>query len=196
MPSVVYRNGGRMARRGHGEGTIYQRANDGRWCAQFSLAGGKRNSFMGKTRADVARRLAEALRDRDKGLPIVGERMTVGRYLAEWLEVGANTSTSLPARLRHRSSACTSRPHSGVSSLVAYSAPGDSALRAAARRGALGEYGRRRSIRRYARRFATRHEGLVQRNVLERWTHRATGGRDPPLDVEQVTALLARAGGR
>src|SRR5258708_30463878 len=74
-------------RRGHGEGTIFQRGSDGRWCAQLSLPGGKRKTYMAHTRADVARKLAEATRDRDKGLPIVGERMTVARYLPERLEV-------------------------------------------------------------------------------------------------------------
>jgi hypothetical protein len=72
--------------RGHGEGTIYQRA-DGRWCAQLSLDGGKRKTLYGRTRQDVARRLAETLRDRDKGLPIPGERQTVEQYLADWLRV-------------------------------------------------------------------------------------------------------------
>jgi hypothetical protein len=34
--------------------------------------GDRRKSFIGKTRQEVARRLAQAIRDRDKGLPIVG----------------------------------------------------------------------------------------------------------------------------
>jgi integrase len=74
--------------RGHGEGTIYQRA-DGRWCAQLSLDGGTRKTLYGKTRQEVARRLVEATRDRDKGLPIPGERQTVEQYLADWLRVKA-----------------------------------------------------------------------------------------------------------
>lgn len=75
-----------MGRRGHGEGTIYKRPDE-RWCAQLSLEGGKRKTFYGKTRAEVARKLAEAMRDRDKGLPIVAERTTVAAYLADWLTV-------------------------------------------------------------------------------------------------------------
>src|SRR5258708_2148458 len=72
--------------RGHGEGTIYERAKGG-WCAQISLEGGKRKSFYGRTRQEVARKLAEATRDRDKGLPIPGERQTVEQYLTDWLKI-------------------------------------------------------------------------------------------------------------
>jgi integrase len=79
-----------MARRGHNEGTIYHRA-DGRWEARLTLEGGKRKSLFGRTRQEAARKLAEALRDRDKGLPIVGERQTVAQYLASWLDVKVQT---------------------------------------------------------------------------------------------------------
>ena len=41
-----------MARRGHGEGSIYQRS-DGRWAASISLEGSKRNTMYGKTRKVV-----------------------------------------------------------------------------------------------------------------------------------------------
>jgi len=51
-------------RRGHGEGSIYRRP-DGRWAATIDLGwqGGKRRRkfLYGKTRAEVARRLATAL---------------------------------------------------------------------------------------------------------------------------------------
>jgi integrase len=77
----------RSARRhGNGEGTIRQRS-DGRWEARLHLPGGKRRSFYGETRQEVARRIAEARRDRDKGLPIVGEKQAVGQFLASWLEM-------------------------------------------------------------------------------------------------------------
>ncbi len=46
-------------RRGNREGTIYKRA-DGRWEAKIALEDGQRKSFYGDTRAEVARRLAEA----------------------------------------------------------------------------------------------------------------------------------------
>lgn len=58
-----------MSRRANGEGSIYKRS-DGRWCATVSVDGGKRKSFYGNTRHDVARKLAEALKARQDGLPL------------------------------------------------------------------------------------------------------------------------------
>lgn len=74
-----------VRRRGNNEGTITKRA-DGRWEARVTLHNGTRRCFYGKTRQDAARKLAEVLRDQDKGLPIVGERQTVAQFLATWLE--------------------------------------------------------------------------------------------------------------
>jgi integrase len=70
-------------RRGNGEGSITRRS-DGRWEARISLEGGTRRSFFAKTRQEAARKLAEALRDRDKGLPVVSERRTIAQYASEW----------------------------------------------------------------------------------------------------------------
>jgi len=74
-----------MGKRGNGEGSIYQ---DGRgvWRASLSLEGGNRKYLSGRTRADVARKLASALRDVQHGLPLPGERLTLQAYLAGWLE--------------------------------------------------------------------------------------------------------------
>jgi integrase len=47
---------------------------------------GRRKYFYAKTRQEVARRLAQALRDRDSGLSVVGEKLTVAQYLAQWLD--------------------------------------------------------------------------------------------------------------
>ncbi len=78
-----------MSQRGHNEGTIFKRA-DGRWCGQVSLDGGKRKSVYGRTRQDVARKLIEVFRDRDRGLPIVAERQTLAQYLVSWLDAKAH----------------------------------------------------------------------------------------------------------
>ncbi len=78
------------SKRGNNEGSIIKRP-DGRWEARIGLANGRRKSFYGKTRQEVARRLAEALRDRDKGLPIVGEKQTLGQYLTTWLKMIEST---------------------------------------------------------------------------------------------------------
>ena len=71
---------------GNGEGSIRKRA-DGLWEARLHLPNGKRKSLYGETRQEVARKLAEARRDRDRGIPIVGEKQTVAQYVANWLEM-------------------------------------------------------------------------------------------------------------
>jgi integrase len=91
-------------RRHNNEGSITKRP-DGRWEARITLEGGKRKRFYGKTRQEVNRRLTEALRDRDRGLPIVGERQTVGQYLTTWLQavgptVGPTTLHSYEIKAR------------------------------------------------------------------------------------------------
>lgn len=91
-------------RHGNGEGTIYKRT-DGRWEAKIALPDGRRKSFYYPTRQEAARRLAEATRDRDKGLPIVAEAQTVAAFAASWLEtvkptVKASTWRSYEHRLR------------------------------------------------------------------------------------------------
>jgi integrase len=83
-------------RRGHNEGSIYQRA-DGKWCAAISVgyADGKpkRKVIYGKTRKEVAEKLKVALRDQQQGLPVAVERQTVGQFLDRWL-----TDTIAPNR--------------------------------------------------------------------------------------------------
>jgi integrase len=78
-----------MGRRGHGEGTIYQRA-DGKWTASISLgyADGKRKrkQVYGKTRREVAEKLTAVQHDVQQGLPVVTERQTVEQFLNRWLE--------------------------------------------------------------------------------------------------------------
>jgi integrase len=77
-------------RRGNSEGTITKRA-DGRWEARITLEEGKRKCYYGKTRQEVAQRLTAALRDRENGLPIIGEKQTVEEYLTSWLDVTQHT---------------------------------------------------------------------------------------------------------
>jgi integrase len=73
-----------MRRRGHNEGSIYQRA-DGRWVASVTLEHGKRKDVYGATRRQVAERLAKLQRDIHAGLPVVNEVLKVDQYLTEWL---------------------------------------------------------------------------------------------------------------
>lgn len=77
-----------MSRRGNNEGSIYKRS-DGRWVAAVTTWEGgerKRRAFYGKTRAEVREKLARAQRTISDGLPLPDERLTVGRFLAQWLE--------------------------------------------------------------------------------------------------------------
>src|SRR5712692_432262 len=74
-----------MARRGHGEGSIYLRS-DGRWAASISVEDGKRKTFYGRTRKEVQEQLKVALHQQQQGTLITSERQTVGQFLTHWLE--------------------------------------------------------------------------------------------------------------
>jgi integrase len=76
-------------RRGHGEGSIYQRA-DGRWVAVIDLgyvAGKrKRKTFYRKTRKEAAAKLNEELANLRKGGIVASSDTTVESFLRMWLE--------------------------------------------------------------------------------------------------------------
>ncbi len=71
-------------KRGHGEGSIYQR-DDGRWCGQ-AVVGGKRRYVYGKTRRDVQAALRKLLVEGEQGLLPAPGRVTLRAYLERWLE--------------------------------------------------------------------------------------------------------------
>ncbi|MGI9145295.1 MAG: hypothetical protein ACR2IK_01895 [Chloroflexota bacterium] len=84
-------------KRGHGEGSIYQRA-DGRWVGTIMLgvkSDGKpdRPKVYGKTRGDVQKHIAELRRRQDLGLRAEAAtgREPLGVYLQRRLEVSAAT---------------------------------------------------------------------------------------------------------
>lgn len=77
-------------KRGNGEGTIRKRS-DGRWEARLVLPDGTRKSLFGKTRQEVTRLLAQAIRDRETGLTALTDRQTVAQYLASWLDITKHT---------------------------------------------------------------------------------------------------------
>ena len=85
-----------MARRGGQEGSIYQRKTDKRWVGTLHVgyANGKRQrkSYYGGTRAEVASRLAGAVRDNQLGKRPVPEREKLGDFLSRWLEEVAKRS--------------------------------------------------------------------------------------------------------
>jgi integrase len=77
-------------RRGKGEGGIYQRESDGKWCATVDLGfvNGKRRrkTVYGESRKEVADKLKVLHRDQAAGQIIVTERQTVAQFLDRWLE--------------------------------------------------------------------------------------------------------------
>lgn len=79
----------RTRRRGRNEGGIHLR-KDGRWEARLNLgwnAGQRvRKSFFAATKEDAARLLAAAKAEHDRGVPIPHSGITVGKFLAGWLE--------------------------------------------------------------------------------------------------------------
>jgi integrase len=82
-------------KRGNSEGSIYH-MKDGRWRA--AIITGYRNGrpvrkvYTAHTRGEVQDKLTRALRDQQLGLPIVGERETVGHFLRNWLVHAAANS--------------------------------------------------------------------------------------------------------
>jgi integrase len=106
-----------MGRRGNGEGTITRR-KDRRWEGKYTVytaEGPKRRALYGKTRKEVADKLAKALADRASGYTFDAEKMTVGEYLDRWLNDSDRGSvrTSTPTSGTSRWSGSTSSPRSG-----------------------------------------------------------------------------------
>ena len=72
----------------NGEGSIHRRKNGG-WCAQYIVytdKGRKRKTLCGKTRAEVGRKLAQAISGREVSITYDAGNQTVGEYLDRWLE--------------------------------------------------------------------------------------------------------------
>src|SRR6266702_11118 len=74
-----------MGKRGHGEGSIYQR-KDGRWTASITVEGRKRKYIYGKTRKEVQEQLKVALHEQQQGKLAVGPKQTVEQFFNSWLE--------------------------------------------------------------------------------------------------------------
>ena len=77
------------ARRGNGNGTVYQRA-DGRWAARAYLlmpdGSMRRRDFYGDSEAEARRKMVEAQARSNRGIPAEATGWTVGAFLAYWLE--------------------------------------------------------------------------------------------------------------
>ena len=81
-------------RRGHGEGSIHRRA-DGRWVAVIDLGwtrGKRRRKYVyGSTRREVQHKLQQVKQDMSKSGAPSDDRITVERYLSDWLEATETT---------------------------------------------------------------------------------------------------------
>lgn len=86
-----------MARRANGEGTVFRRP-DGRYEAKITYKDAtgrtRRQSYYGKTSAEVRAKLKAALKRREDGSPVKDASRTVGEWTEQW------TRTSL--RASHR----------------------------------------------------------------------------------------------
>jgi len=74
-------------KRGNGEGSITKR-KDGRWMARYTVhtpKGPKRKTVYGRTRQEVAAKLAKAMAERDGGIELDPSNATVDEYLQRWL---------------------------------------------------------------------------------------------------------------
>jgi len=74
-----------VAKRGHGEGSVTQRADDNRWMARL-MVDGRRKTVYGATRKEVQDKLDRLKREMTQGLSALDGRQTVGQYLATWHE--------------------------------------------------------------------------------------------------------------
>jgi integrase len=72
--------------RGAREGSIYQRKSDGRWVGAITVPGKGQMYVYGKTKEEARRKLRDALRKQEEGLPLTAARRTVGQFLDHWLE--------------------------------------------------------------------------------------------------------------
>src|SRR5262245_20229240 len=80
----------KTARRGNGEGSIYQRG-DGRWCASVVVGRDEnqrwhRKVVYGWTKGEVQEKLAKLLPQKQDGTLSPNRRETVGEYIDRWLE--------------------------------------------------------------------------------------------------------------
>jgi integrase len=84
-----------MTRRAHGEGSLYQLPS-GRWrdTVELGWEGGKRRRkyVHGRSQREVREALDRIKRTRAEGLTPAPERLTVGRFLDEWLTLTVEPS--------------------------------------------------------------------------------------------------------
>lgn len=78
-----------MTRRARkGEGSVYQRKSDGKWCAAVTLPDGRRKVVYGVDEKDALKQRRTLLNSVDAGRPLPpGRTPTLGQFLERWLTV-------------------------------------------------------------------------------------------------------------
>ena len=91
-------------RRSHGEGSVFQRASDGRWVGRVDVghADGKRKrvTVYGKTEREVLGKLREVVKAKERGQDFTTRRRTVAEWLTEWLDDVKATDGTRPQTVR------------------------------------------------------------------------------------------------
>jgi len=78
-------------KRGQKEGSIFQRANDGRWVGTLSLGAGQRRSVYARTAAEVRAKLDDLRKSVEEGRTVFDDSRTVEVLFNEWLEAKKGT---------------------------------------------------------------------------------------------------------
>jgi integrase len=96
-------------RRGHGDGSIYQRESDGLWVGYARLETGKRRYVYSKTRVEVAQKLKALQKDIDTRTVVTARSETVESYLKYWIGIRQGRRDIKPstvASYRHHLAPC------------------------------------------------------------------------------------------
>lgn len=76
------------ARSLRGEGSVYQRASDGKWVAAVTLPSGRRKVVYGKSEREATKKRRDLLAEVDAGRPVpLGRTPSLRDYLVRWLDV-------------------------------------------------------------------------------------------------------------
>lgn len=71
-----------------GEGSVYQRKSDGKWCASVTLPSGRRKVVYGDDEKAALKARRDLLNELDAGRPVaIGRTPKLGDYLNRWLDV-------------------------------------------------------------------------------------------------------------
>lgn len=71
-----------------GEGSVYQRKSDGKWCAAVTLPSGRRKVVYGDDEKGALRERRKLLAEIEAGRPVtVGRDPTLGQHLTWWLDI-------------------------------------------------------------------------------------------------------------